>query len=265
MRISAISTVITHSTLDMMAKSSSVIRSMATGISGSGIVAVQVSVMGNVITNSVTSLITDSNITATGNVTISAQDVAPGSSPDWIVVPAVTVNPSASGVIDKDADTIKVGASNWRTGDEIKYDNGGGTDTDIGGLTSGTTYYAIRVAGDPNKIKLAATADDALNGHAIDLTGTGGSGAKHRLLNDSVGGSLDLSGNILAVMVSVAGTGIVAVNGAFSGNVISNTIKADIVHSDVVSVSGNVDMDALSKAGILCDDHRRSRIRCGCG
>ena len=49
--------------------------------------------------------------------------------------------------------------------------------------------------------------------------------------------------NILAVMVGVAGTGTVAVNAVLSGNVIVNTVRADIIDSTVkagYSTSGSV-------------------------
>src|SRR5208283_1024323 len=132
--------------------------------SGSGTVAVQVTAMGNVISNTVTALISGSTVTAAGDITVTAQDIAPSVIPTWMV-PANT----------------------------------------------------------------QSTINSDLSGSPIDPTA-----------------------NILALMVSVAGSGTVAVNGAISGNVISNTIEADIIDSSTVqSTGGKLDLEADSKAGII--------------
>jgi hypothetical protein len=97
-------------------------------------------------------------------------------------------------------DTIEVGKSRWRTGDTIIYDNND-TDEDIGNLVDGETYYVIVV--DDTHIKLAATAQNAKDGVAITL-GSPGTGSSHEFINKTLGGSLDLSGNILALNIGVA-------------------------------------------------------------
>ena len=69
------------------------------------------------------------------------------------------------------------------TGDKVRYENGGGGD-DIGGLTNGAYYFAIKVTA--NGIKLADTYNDALNGDAKNLTGTGNNDQNiKRLLQDN--------------------------------------------------------------------------------
>ena len=71
-----------------------------------------------------------------------------------------------------------------KTGDEVTYDNGGGTS--IGGLTDddGTTkYYVIKLA--DGKIQLATSLANAEAGTAIDLTDQG-AGDTHKL--DRTGG-----------------------------------------------------------------------------
>ena len=57
------------------------------------------------------------------------------------------------------------------TGDEVVYNNGGGTS--IGGLTSGSTYYVVKITA--NTIKLATTHANAVAGTpvVIDLTAVG--------------------------------------------------------------------------------------------
>jgi len=81
--------------------------------------------------------------------------------------------------------TIFVGAQEeLKTGEEVVYKNGGGDN--IGALTDGTTYFVIK--GDKGLIKLAATASDAADGTAIDLTSQG-SGTAHvleRTGNDNI-------------------------------------------------------------------------------
>ena len=85
------------------------------------------------------------------------------------VVEATTwvIDASSTDVVSAGDDTIVV-ANGFETGDALIYTSGG---TEIGGLTSGTTYYAIRVDG--NLIKLATSASNATAGTAIDLTAVG--------------------------------------------------------------------------------------------
>jgi hypothetical protein len=85
-------------------------------------------------------------------------------------------------VIDTTKDTIFVGLdSGLKTGDKRTYDNGGGSNTDIGGLSNNTEYY-VRVV-DGGKIQLYDSEDGAKNGdtaHLKDLTGPG-TGTGHKL------------------------------------------------------------------------------------
>ena len=202
--------------------------------------------MGNAMANNVSATITDASATANSNVTISAKDEAPSLIPSWIgVVPRVTVDPTQVGAIQ--GDTIEVGKSRWRTGDTIIYDNND-TDEDIGNLVDGETYYVIVV--DDTHIKLAATAQNAKDGVAITL-GSPGTGSSHEFINKTLGGSLDLSGNILALNIGVAAASTVAVNVILTGNVIANTVLANIEDSTVTSTLGAIDMDAESKSSIL--------------
>ena len=75
--------------------------------------------------------------------------------------------------VSVDDDTITITNHTFETGWEMSYDATtlDGTATTPGGLTSGTTYYAIRV--DENTLKVAANATDAGNGTAINLTSAG--------------------------------------------------------------------------------------------
>ena len=83
-------------------------------------------------------------------------------------------DPTASGVISG-GDTINLGFDhNFKDGQEIRYDNGGGSS--ISGLTDGNLYY-VKVVG-PEAVKLYSSPD--LSGSPIGLSG--GSGQNHRLV-----------------------------------------------------------------------------------
>ena len=87
-----ISTVISGSTVTssagdvtLTATSSSIIRALGIGASGSGDVAVAVSALGNAVTNSVTSTISAATVKAADDVIIIAQDIAPSVLPAWML------------------------------------------------------------------------------------------------------------------------------------------------------------------------------------
>ena len=74
------------------------------------------------------------------------------------------------------ADTITINNHRFLTGSRVTYLNGGGGN--IGGLSTGTVYFTIKV--DHNTIQLAANASDANAGTKINITGTG-TGLAHTL------------------------------------------------------------------------------------
>ena len=78
------STVQTSSTLSQTAESSSVIRTLVIGASAGGF-GLSVTVVGNLVTNTVEATITGSTVTAAGTVTLSAEDIAPSTIPSWIM------------------------------------------------------------------------------------------------------------------------------------------------------------------------------------
>ena len=73
-------------------------------------------------------------------------------------------------------DTITINNHRFLTGSRVTYTNGGGGN--IGGLSTGTVYFTIRV--DPNTIQLATSDSNARSGAVINLT-TVGSGKSHTL------------------------------------------------------------------------------------
>ena len=76
-------------------------------------------------------------------------------------------------VVDTSANTIYIPSHTFETGMEAIYDatTTDATATAVGGLTTATSYYAIRV--DQNLLKLASSLSDANAGNAISLTGQG--------------------------------------------------------------------------------------------
>ncbi len=106
-------------------------------------------------------------------------------------------------------------AGRLRTGDALRYEDGGGTE--IGGLTSGTVYYAV--VGDDGDLKLAESLGKAADGKAITITG------------DGDGALVDAVGRSAADATSGASDGDIGVAGALAIN------------------SHNADTDALISAG----------------
>jgi hypothetical protein len=81
--------------------------------------------------------------------------------------------------VDTTNDTITVGSGNpFTTGEAVVYHKGTSSDTSIGGLADGQTYYAIVNSSQPTKVQLASTQADATAGHAIDLTSAGTSSSQ---------------------------------------------------------------------------------------
>ena len=87
-----------------------------------------------------------------------------------------TFDGSDSSTVSVSADTIKINNHRFLTGSRVTYTNGGGGN--IGGLSTGTVYFTIRV--DPNTIQLATSDSNARSGSVINLT-TVGSGKSHTL------------------------------------------------------------------------------------
>ncbi|WP_392533892.1 DUF4347 domain-containing protein [Nostoc sp. C117] len=83
-------------------------------------------------------------------------------------------DPTSSGIVNINNDTIAIANHGFATGQIINYSSG--TGTAIGGLTSGRGYFAIVV--DKNTIKLANTLEAAENGTAVDLL-AGAAGTSH--------------------------------------------------------------------------------------
>lgn len=75
---------------------------------------------------------------------------------------------SSASVVSAADDTIKMVGHGFQTGDAVLYTSAGTPPT---GVTSGTTYYAIRV--DSDTIKLATSSANATAGTAVNITAVG--------------------------------------------------------------------------------------------
>ncbi len=120
--------------------------------------------------SSTTAYIDNSAVDAGGRVIVAAGYEAPA------LVPLAAESFDSSSV-DGGTDTITLGTHGLETGDAVVYDAGNGN-TAVGGLANGTTYYVLRVS--DTEVNLAASAEDAAEGTALELTGAG-SGNGHSL------------------------------------------------------------------------------------
>lgn len=97
--------------------------------------------------------------------------------------------------IDASEDTFSNTGHGYATGDVLYYEDNG---TPIGGLSNQTSYFVIRV--DADTFKLAATADDATNGTAIDLTSTGNDAQTLKVIEEV---SLDAGSDLTDVVSEI--------------------------------------------------------------
>ena len=110
-------------------------------------------------------------------------------------------------VVDTTADTIYVPNHSFETGMEMTYDATtlDATAVAVGGLTTATTYYAIRV--DDNTVKVALNLTNANNGTEISLS-SAGSGTQFFQGQTAVLGTPTISaGAITAIPVTTKGGG----------------------------------------------------------
>lgn len=93
-----------------------------------------------------------------------------------------TFDASSGSVISTANDTITITGHSFSTGNLVNYTAGGTGASAIGGLTSGSTYYIIKV--DADTVKLATTSANATAGTAINLTSVG-AGTSHKLARNN--------------------------------------------------------------------------------
>jgi hypothetical protein len=97
-----------------------------------------------------------------------------------VSTPKITFDGSSASIVSIAANTITYTKHKFLTGDEVTYQNGGGTSISIASsaVTNGTTFWIIRDSVDT--IKLASSLTNANAGTALDITAVG-AGTAHTL------------------------------------------------------------------------------------
>jgi hypothetical protein len=165
----------------------------------------------------------------------------------YLVAPSVTIsNPvitfNGNNSVNASNDSINYDGHLLETGDEVEYNDGGGTQ--ISGLVSGSTYYIIRV--DENNIRLAASESDALSNTQIDIDI--GIGDAHTLeltsSNAAATAILGLGGEIIGYTIKNSGAGYtyadIIINDPSGGS--GADLRADFDVGDVDTLQANVEL-----------------------
>ena len=128
--------------------------------------------------------------------------------------PTIAIDPApqsafsaSSTTVSTTADTVTISGHPFETGDQVLYDATtlDGAAVAIGGLTTATNYYVIRV--DDDTIKLASSLSNANAGTALPLS-TVGSGSQFFKGEDAVAGAVTVSaGAITAIAITNKGSG----------------------------------------------------------
>ena len=259
----------TGGALVLDARSETAIFSFAGGVAASGAVGVQVSIAANVIANRTEAFITDSTVTTGGDLTLSSSDT---SSIDTIAFGVAGSGAVAVGIA-LSANVIVNGIATTIDGSTIDAVGSVSLDSESSAIiraialgVSGSGAVAVQVTAMGNVIvnSVAARIADSLVEAGGDVLLSASELAPSVIpgwivpadrmdeFNESLEDSpLDLDANILALNISVAGSGAVAVNGVFTGNVIVNRVTASIDEAATVIADGNVVVASESKAGII--------------
>ncbi|HET9216574.1 MAG TPA: VCBS repeat-containing protein, partial [Terriglobia bacterium] len=142
--------------------------------------------------------------------------------------------------------SIQLGAHGLRTGDAVVYDSGLDNSVpaiSIGGLEDGKVYFVSVVAGNPSRIRLHASREDALAGiNAITLDAADASGQAHilslgtldadaivggpRLEAPAISVLATTNADIVAITLGGAGADDFAFGGSFSQNDLGQRLQA---------------------------------------
>ena len=125
-----------------------------------------------------------------------------------------TFDGTSASIVNTTNNTIRVPKHRFYHGQRVTYNNGGGAN--IGGLTSGTVYYAV--ADSHSTIKLAASLADAIGNIVINLSALG-SGTSHTL-NNSFDGV-----NTKFKLTHSGGNGVNLTNASHATVAINNVIQ----------------------------------------
>ena len=256
--------------IDLSAESKARIKALVVGVAGSGTTAINVNVTGNVISNTV-----NTSIEGPDNITVISGNDLTLTAVDSSIIDAISVGVSAGGttgggaalagnVIANRVSSIISGSTIESTAGNISIDasqEAAIRTVAVGVAAGGTTAVQFTAMGNVIANTVASEIKDSgvTAGGNVTLSATDFAPDNDpiKLPNDPDNDQelvdyfdLQIDGNILALMVSVAGSGTTAGNAALMANVISNNIGARIINSDV-DAGGDIEIEALSEAGIL--------------
>jgi len=262
------STITGDASLGVLSESSAIIRALALNV-GAGGVAVNVGVLGNMVTSDVRSAITGSTVTADGDILVSAQDLAPSIIPAWIVPAQYQADLDASladSPIDLDANILAVNvsvagggvaASGALTGNVII--NTVQAEINDAGVTSSAGSVTLDASSSSGIIALTAGVGVA-GSVALNITGFGNaiistvdasiSNASNVTAGTTATLSATDSSSITSIGLGLAGSGGVAINGTVGYNLITDSITAEVSGSSLTS-TGAASLVATSEADIL--------------
>jgi hypothetical protein len=126
------------------------------------------------------------------------------------LVPPIVKTITPRGIVDLQQNNLRILSHGFLTGTKVRYVNGGGSNSAIGGLTTNTDFYVIAINKD--YLRLSTTLENALSGVAITFTDFG-SGVDHTLTTFQINGNVTGSGT---VTTTAGGTLVTGSNTAFS-------------------------------------------------
>ncbi|RPJ53712.1 MAG: hypothetical protein EHM24_32585, partial [Acidobacteria bacterium] len=204
------------------------IRSLSMGVSGSGETAVTVTALGNVIVSTVTAGISSgSTVAAGGNVTLSAQDIAPSPLPDWMLTAtqkAAVEDALADSPIDLRSSILAINIS-------------------VAG--SGETAVGVGIMGNVVTNRTKAGISNSIVRAGVNAAGTTTNAAADVLLTSHS------TAGILAMTLGLgASSGSTAVQATGFGNVIVTTVDAIIAAGATVWAGDQVTLTAGDDSSI---------------
>ena len=140
-------------------------------------------------------------------------------------------------VVNLQQNTIQVLSHGFITGTKVTYSHGG--DSAIGGLTSGTDYYAINITKD--YIRLATSAENASSGVPVTLT-SWGAGIGHSLTTSQINGYVTGSGTVSTTSGSTLVNGV----GTSFSKILKNGDLFRLFPADTVVSATNIATSAIA-------------------
>jgi hypothetical protein len=279
------STLNTPSALSLTSESSAIIRTLVIGVSGSGGFALQLTAVGNVITNSIMAEIRNGSNVSAGDISLLATDKEPDGAPDMMTAIGGLI-PDNNPDPDNGNKTTKGKLTDSLEDSPIKLLSANILSLVVGIAGSGLgavnatlvgnfiiNTVAAQISGSTvnptGKLELDAISAASIMSITAGLAGAGGVAAnatgfgnviKNKSIAAITGGSIVTAGGLIdlaatdqsrifSIGLSFAGSGGLALSGLFGANVITNTVEADISASKVSTLS-TLKLSAESKNSI---------------